>query len=96
MYSDFCDDQRHRLADKTDPLMREPGSERNAERAAADALEERHRRRAFPAGGDEIGAGQDVENARQLSRRRRVDPRNLGMRPVGARRKWPATCPLKS
>ena len=77
------DDQNYGLTDKADAFMGQPGSERNAERAAADTFEERDRRRALPARCDKIGPGQDIQHAWQVSCDRRVDARDLGVRPVG-------------
>ena len=62
------DDQRHRLADEADAVVREAGPERNAQRAAADALEEGQDRRRFPARRHDVGAGDDIDHARRVAR----------------------------
>ena len=76
--------QHHRLAHEPDAPLREAGPERNAQRVPAHAFEEGGRRRAFPSGGSEIRTGQDVQDAGYPSGLLDVDPRDLGVRPVGA------------
>ena len=94
MASVFGDDQRDRLADEAHAADRKPVAERHAQRRAADALEERHGRRALPAGRGHIVAGQDVENAGKLFRLLDVDPDDPRMRAVGAE-KMPGDLPWK-
>ena len=67
----------NRFADEADAFMGETGAERNAQRAAADALEERRRRHALPAGGDEIGAGENIERLRPAARAFAVSIRTI-------------------
>ena len=76
------DDQSHRLADEANAFMRQRRPERIAQRAAADALEESHCRRALPPGCDDIGAGEDTENAVSLARGFGIDPDDLGVGPI--------------
>ena len=78
------DHQHHRLADEPHAPNRKTGAERNAKRAAADTFEEGGRRGALPSGGNEILAGQDIEDAGQFPRLFDVDLHDLGVRPVGA------------
>ena len=78
------DHQRHGLADEADAAVRQRGAKRDAQRAAADPLEERHRRRALPAGGDGIVGRHDIEDAGQLARLVGVDPQDFRMRAIGA------------
>jgi hypothetical protein len=56
--------------------------ERIAQRAAADALEESHCRRALPPGCDNVCAGEDPENAVSLARSSGIDPDDLGVGPI--------------
>jgi hypothetical protein len=77
-------DQCDRLAHEAHATMREPGAERHPKRAAANSFEERGRRGSLPAGGNEIGPGQDVEDTGDILRLLDVDANDFGVRPVGA------------
>ena len=78
------DDDRDRLADKADAIVRQPVARRHVQRGAADAFEESHRRQAFPAGGGEVGAGHDPDDAGHGARRVGVDLHDLRVRPIAA------------
>ena len=87
------DHQSHGFADKPDAAVRQRGAKRDAQRAAADPFEERHRRRALPAGGDGILGGHDGEDAGQLARLFGVDAQDFRVRAIGAQ-EVPGDLPL--
>ena len=76
----------HRLADEAHAFMGQPRTERNAHRAAADALEEGQDRRRLPPGRDDVCAGDDVKHTLALARLGDVDLYDLGVRAVGAQK----------
>ena len=78
------DNQCNGFSDKANTGMRQSGTKWNAKRTAVDPFEERSRRRAFPARGDQIVAGQNVENAWHCPRMFRVDPHYFRVGPIAA------------
>ena len=64
LFGGFGDQRDHRLADEADDVVGERRAQRRGPRRTVGALEHRRQRQRLHPGGDQIGAGQDRDDAR--------------------------------